>query len=120
MRILKQWVAAALVILAMAYVAPGIHVNTLTTALFTAIILGLINAFIRPIIILLTLPVNILTLGLFTLVINGLMVVLASKIIAGFSVDNLGWAILLSLILSFVNSSISHEGEKFDEEKYEN
>lgn len=104
MNILLRWVIISLVIMAMAYVFPGIKANNFFVALVAAIILGLINVIIRPILIILTLPVNILTLGLFTFVINALMVMLAAYLVPGFEVASFWWALLLSLILSVVNS----------------
>ncbi|GBE17128.1 membrane protein of unknown function [bacterium BMS3Abin15] len=118
MSLLKQWIIISLVIFAVAYIAPGIMVANFTTAVVTAVILGLINAFLRPILIIFTLPINILTLGLFTFVINALLVMLTDKLIIGFSVASFGWALILSLILSIVNFSISHRGEKYDAEKF--
>ncbi len=98
-----NWLVAAIAVLVTAYVLPGVHVAGLLAALVIVVILGLINAVIKPVLILLTLPVNILTLGLFTLVINALMVLLASVVVPGFQVDGFWWALLFSVILSLVN-----------------
>lgn len=98
-----NWLIAAIAVLVTSYVLPGVHVAGFLAALVAVVILGLINAVIKPVLILLTLPVNILTLGLFTLVINALMVLLASAIVPGFRVDGFWWALLFSVILSFVN-----------------
>lgn len=92
-----------LAVLVTGYILPGIHIASFWTALVVAIVLGIINAFLRPIIFILTLPINILTLGLFSFVIMGFMVYLVSLIVPGFSVDNFGWAILFALILAFIN-----------------
>jgi putative membrane protein len=75
-------------------------------ALGTALILGLINAFIRPVLILLTLPLNILTLGLFTLVINALLILLAAAIVPGFSVQGFWWALLFGLVLAVISYAL--------------
>src|ERR1700730_1373674 len=90
-------------VLRTSYILPGIHLKSFWTAFFVAIVLGIVNAILRPIIFILTLPINILTLGLFSFVIMGLLVLLVSAIVPGFKVDNFGWAILFALIVAIVN-----------------
>jgi putative membrane protein len=85
-----------------AYILPGVKLDGWTTALVVAIVLGLINAFIRPVLLLLTLPINILTLGLFTLVIMALCVMLASAIVPGFKVDGFWWAMAFGVVLAVI------------------
>lgn len=104
MSILINWVVAALVIVVAAYLLPGVHIAGFTTALVAALVLGIINAVLKPILVLLTLPINILTLGLFTLVINAALIILATYIVPGFMVDNFGWAILFSIVMSLINA----------------
>lgn len=104
MRILINWLISALAIVAAAYLLPGVHVQSFLAALVAALVLGIINAILKPILVLLTLPLNVLTFGLFTLVINAVLVMLASTFVAGFVVDNFWWAILFGLILSVINS----------------
>ena len=99
MGILIRWLIYAVAIMLLTYVVPGISVKNFYSALLAALVLGLVNAVIRPLIILLTLPVNILTLGLFTLVINALMLWLVSSIVKGFDVKNFVAAFLGALIL---------------------
>jgi putative membrane protein len=97
---LAVWVAA--------YFLPGVHLqNDAKTIVIVALVLALLNAIVKPILIILTIPVTIITLGLFLLVINALMVVWTSKLVDGFKVD--GWltALFFSFIVSFV-SSILH------------
>ena len=89
------------------YILPGVHIEGWTTALILSIVLGLINAFIKPILLLLTLPINILTLGLFTFVIMALCVLLASAIVPGFKVDGFWWAMAFGVVLAIVNSFIN-------------
>ena len=103
MNILINWLISALVILASAYLLPGIHVENFLTALVLALVLGILNAVVKPILLVLTLPINILTLGLFTLVINALLIMLATFIVPGFSVDTFWWAILFSIFISLFN-----------------
>ncbi len=90
-----------------AYILPGVFINSIGTAIVLAVVLGILNFILKPILVILTLPINILTLGLFTLVINAIIILLATKIVPGFSVDGLGWAILFAIILSIVFSFLS-------------
>jgi putative membrane protein len=86
-----------------AYLLPGVHVGSVWIALLVAVVLGIANALIFPLLLLITLPINILTLGLFTFVIMGFLVVLVGKIIPGFTVDNFGWAMGFALVLAVIN-----------------
>jgi putative membrane protein len=83
---------------------PGVHVASFTTALIVAIVLGLLNIFIKPILVILTLPVTILTLGLFLLVINALIILLCTNIVGGFHVDSFWTALIFSIVLSLLQS----------------
>ncbi|MEK7618360.1 MAG: phage holin family protein [Patescibacteria group bacterium] len=103
MQILIHWFLSALAIMVAAYLLPGVRVDDFFAALVAAVVIGLINTFLRPVFILLTLPINILTLGLFTLVINALLIMLASSLVPGFQVANFGWAMLFSVVLFLVN-----------------
>lgn len=103
---LKLIVSAISVVIS-AYLLPGIHIRDLLTALLVAIVLALLNGIIRPILIILTIPVTILSLGLFLLVINALMIILAGNLVPGFQVDGFWWALLFSVILSLVTSLLS-------------
>lgn len=76
----------------------------LLVALVLAVVLGILNVFIKPIFVLLTLPINVLTLGLFTLVINAVFVLVAAKIVPGFTVDGFWWAFFFGIVLSLINS----------------
>ncbi len=112
MKIIIHWLVAAVAILITAYLLPGVEVSGIVAALILAIVLGAINAFLRPILILLTLPVTILTLGFFVLVINGLLVMLASSIVPGFAVANFWWALLFGIVLAIISSIL----ESFEKE----
>ncbi len=90
-----------------AYLFPGIEVAGFGAALFAAVVLGILNAFFRPILIILTLPINILTLGLFTFVINAFLLMMTSGVIGGLHVDGFGSALLGSLIISLVSWGLS-------------
>ena len=115
MKLILRLLLNALLLLLASYVIVGVHVNSFYAALITAIILGFINALIRPVIILLTLPINILTLGLFTLVINGLLVMFVASFVKGFSVAGFWPAVLLSIFLwlgsMLTNSLLKDSGE---------
>lgn len=87
-----------------AYLLPGVRVDGYLTAVMVAVVLGILNAIIRPVLLIFTLPINILTLGLFTFVINALIILFASSVVTGFHVRNFWWALLFSLILSIINS----------------
>ncbi len=104
MKILLKIIISAISIIITAYLLPGIHVKDLFTSLIVAIVLALLNGFIKPILIILTIPVTILTLGLFLLVINALMILIAGNLVAGFVVDGFWWALLFSIILSLISS----------------
>jgi putative membrane protein len=84
----------------------GVHVDGLVSSLVVALVLGLLNLFVKPLIVLLTLPVTILTLGLFLLVINALIILICSEIVGGFSVDSFLTALLFSIILSLAQSLV--------------
>lgn len=97
-----------MVILTASYILPGVHVENFTAALVTAVVLGIINLFIKPLLLLLTLPITIITFGLFALVLNALMIILASNIVPGFTVDGFWWAVIFSIVLSLINSFVNH------------
>lgn len=103
MYILLAIIINTIAVLVTSYILPGIHIQSFGTALAVAIVMGIINAILRPIIFILTLPINILTLGLFSFVIMGALVYLVSAIVPGFKVDHFGWAILFALIVALIN-----------------
>lgn len=107
MAILLNLLVSSIAVFATAYILPGIKVNDFFTAIVVAIVLGVINAFLKPVLIILTLPINVLTLGLFTFVINALLIMLTSFLVPGFYVANFWWAILFSLVVSLVSSFLN-------------
>jgi len=112
--ILIRWLTTTAAIVATAYLLDGIRVSGFFSAVFAAAVLGILNAVLRPIALLLTLPINILSLGLFTFIINALMLKMASGIIPGFGVYGFWTAIFGSLLISIIswllNSFISEQG----------
>lgn len=106
---LLRWLISSLSIFIVAHIVKGIEVNSTALVLVIALVLGIINAFLRPLIILITLPVNILTLGIFTLFINGALFYLVSKIVKGFVITGFWpafWGYILFSIISFLLSSL--------------
>ncbi len=103
MSILARWLLSALMFLVIANVVPGIHVESFMTALLLAVVWGIITMTLKPILLILTLPVNILTFGLFTLVINGFLFWFLARLVPGFAVASFGVAILGALALSLLH-----------------
>jgi putative membrane protein len=101
---LINWFISGVAVFISAYVLPGVHVTDFVTALIVALVLGVINVIVKPILFVLTLPITLLTLGLFTFILNALMIMLADAFVKGFTVDGFIWALLFSLVLSIVNS----------------
>ena len=109
MEFLITWLVSAVVILLLSYLLPGITVAGFVSALLVALVWGLLNAFIKPILLVLTLPINILTLGLFTFILNALLVMLVAAVVPGFRVANFWWALLFSVLLSLVMFLVSKD-----------
>lgn len=93
----------AISIIIASYLVPGVTVNSFFNALWVALFLGVVNVLIKPILLLITLPINILTLGLFTFIINALLILLASSVLKGFEVSGFWVAVLFGIILSLIN-----------------
>lgn len=104
MQALINILVSAIAVVASAYVLPGVKVDSFTTAVVVAIVLGVVNTFIKPVLVLLTLPITVVTLGLFLFVLNALIIIVVSEIVPGFKVDGFIWALIFSLVLSLVNS----------------
>ncbi|KAA9346049.1 phage holin family protein [Adhaeribacter soli] len=103
--IIKLLLTAVAVVLS-AYLLPGVNVAGFGTALIVALVLAVLNAIVRPILVLLSLPITFLTLGLFLLVINALIILLADAIVPGFEVNGFIWALIFSIILSIITTII--------------
>ncbi len=112
--LLMRWLVLTVAIILASYLISGIHVSGFFSALFAAAILGILNVFFRPILIILTLPINIMTLGLFTFVINALILKMASGVISGFEVHGFWAAVFGALVISafnwILNSLINERG----------
>lgn len=102
--VVANWVLTALALYVVTRILPGFQVDDFGSALIAVIVIGLVNALVKPLFIVLTLPATILTLGLFLLVINALMLMLASSVTPGFRVDGFGTALIGSILLSLITA----------------
>ena len=101
--ILMRWLILTVAIIVTSYMLDGIKITGFFSAIFSAAFLGILNAFFRPILLVLTLPINILSLGLFTFVINALLLLMASGVIPGFTISGFWTALFGSLLISLVS-----------------
>ncbi|MDP8207834.1 MAG: phage holin family protein [Candidatus Electryonea clarkiae] len=106
-RLLIKWFVMTIAVLVTAYLLPGIVVSGPVEAGLAALLLGLVNVILRPLLILLTLPLTILSFGLFLLLINALLLYLVAGIVDGFFIVSLGWAVLGSIIISIISWMIN-------------
>ncbi len=104
MNILLRWITNAVFIFIAANILPGVDVSDFVTTLLVALMLAIVNVVVKPLLIVLTLPATILSLGLFLIVINALMILLVDHFVDGFLVTNFWWALVLSVMLSIMNS----------------
>ncbi|MCX2681644.1 phage holin family protein [Galbibacter sp. EGI 63066] len=104
MKLIIKILLTAIAVIILANVLPGVGVDNYLTAIIVAVVLGLLNLIVKPILVIFTLPVTIITLGLFLLIINAIIILIADALISGFSVSNIWWALLFSLLLSVLQS----------------
>nr|WP_294780036.1 phage holin family protein [uncultured Flavobacterium sp.] len=104
MKLLLRLLVTAALVLLLSNLLTGVHVASFGTAVIVAVVLGLLNLFIKPILVLLTLPVTVVTLGLFLLVINAIIILLCTNIVGGFAVNSFWTALIFSVILSVLQS----------------
>jgi len=104
MKLVLRLSIATLAILVASRFIPGIFVEDLVTAIVVAVVLGTLNLFVKPVLILLTLPINILTLGLFTFIISAFITILTASIVPGFQVANVWSALLFSIVVALISS----------------
>lgn len=107
MNFILKLLISSVAVLIVSYFLPGVTVVSFTSALIVALVLSLLNVTLKPLLIILTIPVTILTLGLFLLVINAIVVLVADYFIDGFSVSGIFWAIIFSLLLSILTSILN-------------
>ena len=108
MTLLLVWILNAVALLAVAYILPGIVVASFGSAMWAALVLGLINMLVKPLFVLLTLPITIVTVGLFLFVINALMFWLAGSILNGFQVNGFWWALIGALLYSLISGFLTN------------
>jgi putative membrane protein len=112
MNFLIRILITALVAFGLSYLLTGVHMDQFTTALLLALVLAVLNAIVKPLLVILTLPITIITLGLFLLVINAAIILLGDYFLEGFKVDGFWWALLFSILLSVVSSILYSIGKK--------
>jgi putative membrane protein len=105
--LLVRFLLSGVAVLLTAYLLPGVEVRSYETALLTALVLSIANVIIKPILIMLTIPITVITLGLFLLVINAVIILLVDHFVSGFFVNGFWWAMAFSLIMSIFNSIVS-------------
>jgi putative membrane protein len=103
MNLLIRWIVNTLALLLVVHVVPNFHYRSWISLAIAAAVLGLLNAIVRPVLFVLTLPLTVVTLGLFLLVLNAVMLELTAWIVPGFDIDGFGWAIVGALVLSIVS-----------------
>lgn len=116
-KFITKAIVTSVAVLFASYLLKGVTVNDTLTAMIVAVVLGLLNTFVKPILVVLTIPITVVTLGLFLLVINVLIVYWVSELVAGFKVDGWGWALLFSLIVSFTSSVLERMINKYGKER---
>lgn len=104
MRFLAQLIVSALAVIVVSMILPGVHVDNAITAIIVAAVLAFLNAIVKPVLVILTIPITVLTLGIFLLVINAFIIMLAAKIVDGFHVNGFWIALLFSLLLTLVTA----------------
>ncbi|MBT8195344.1 MAG: phage holin family protein [Bacteroidia bacterium] len=107
MNLILKLVISSLAVYATAYLLPEVYVDSFVSAIIVAVVLGLLNTFLKPLLVILTIPATIFTLGLFLLVINALIIMLADHLLDGFTVTNFWWALLFSIVLSVITSILN-------------
>ncbi len=108
MTLLLVWILNAVALLAVAYLLPGITVASFGSAMWAALILGLVNMLVKPVLILLTLPITIVTLGLFLFVINALLFWFVGSMLTGFKVNGFWWAVIGALVYSLLSGFLTN------------
>jgi len=115
MKLIIRLLVSAAVAFILAQLLSGVHVDSYTTAIWFAVVLAILNVFLRPLLIIFTLPLTLLTFGLFLFIINTVTVLLASDWVRGFKIDSFGWGLLFSLLLTFITSLLFREEDRQQE-----
>jgi putative membrane protein len=112
MQLLLRWLLNTVALFVVVHVVPGFHYRSLGTLAIAALILGLLNAVVRPILFVLTLPLTIVTLGLFLIVLNAVILELTAWLVPGFRIDSFGWACVGALVLGLISLITSRIGRE--------
>jgi len=112
MRFIIRVLVYAVIVLFLSYLLPGVYVEDTFIAIVVALLIAVFNALLKPILVVLTIPITIITLGLFLFVINALIIMLVDHLVPDFDVRNFWWALLFSLLLSFISSLFGLSGKK--------
>jgi putative membrane protein len=115
MNFIMRIIVTSVVAFGLSYILSGVHIDTFWTAIILSIVLAVLNAIVKPILVLLTFPITLVTLGLFLLVINAIIIKIADSLLKHFSVDSFWWALLFSLLLSIVTSLLYKENKEKEE-----
>ncbi|ARP84761.1 hypothetical protein CAL26_25790 [Bordetella genomosp. 9] len=107
MSLILVWILNAVALLVVAYLLPGIAVASFGSALIAALVLGLLNMLVKPVLVLLTLPITLVTLGLFLIVLNALLFWFAGSILKGFQVNGFWWAVIGAILYSIISGLLS-------------
>lgn len=112
MNFVMRIIVTSIIAFGLSYILNGVHIDSFWAAIVFAIVLAILNAIVKPILILLTLPITLFTFGLFLFVINAGIILLTAEFVKGFRVDGFWWALLFSLLLSVITSVLYNEGRR--------
>ena len=115
MNFLVKLILSALAVAITSFLLPGVHVDNFLDALLVAAVLSLLNYIVKPVLVLLTIPITVFTLGLFLLVINAALILATDELIEGFAVDGFWWALLFSIVTTIINSAFDGMNKKSKE-----
>lgn len=107
MNFLIKILLSSIAVIIASYLLPGVHTNDFFTAIIIAVLLSLLNATVKPLLIILTIPITVISLGFFLLVINAIIILIAGSLVSGFVVDGFWWALFFSLLLSLINALLT-------------
>ncbi len=103
-RFLVNWLIGSAALAVAAWILPGVHIGSIASLLIAAVVLGFLNAVLKPVLVLLTLPITLITLGIFYFVLNAILFALGATLVPGFDVDGFGWAFLGAIVMSLIST----------------
>lgn len=116
MNFIMRIIVTSIIAFGLSYILKGVHIDSFWAAIIFAIVLAILNAIVRPIFIILTLPITLFTFGLFLFIINAAIILLTAEFVKGFRVDGFWWALLFSLLLSIITSVLNKENRNTGEQ----